>query len=58
MEDFEKEIIRHLDDSSKRYDDTIKSVAKSITSIGSIFIIGIIILMVVLVGLLYMELHL
>lgn len=55
MDNFEEAIIRHLDDSSKHYDTTIKSVVKAIVFVGVAFLFAI---LAILALLLYMEFHL
>lgn len=52
MDKFEEAIIRHLDDSSKHYDTTIKSVVKAIVFVGVAFLFAI---LAILALLLYME---
>lgn len=55
MDKFEEAIIRHLDDSSKHYDTTIKSVVKAIVFVGVAFLFAILAILALLI---YIEFHL
>lgn len=40
MDNFEEEVIRYLNESSKRSDETLNNVASSVSSIGKFLFLG------------------
>lgn len=49
MDRFEEEIIRYLNESSKRTDETLNNVASSVFAIGKSLLLGLLLLSVVIV---------